>query len=30
MINTRTDLALESKEIYKAKNNQEADGVILE
>lgn len=30
MINTRTDLALESKEIYKEKNNQEADGVILE
>lgn len=30
MINTRTDLALESKEMYKEKNNQEADGVILE
>lgn len=30
MINTRTDLALESKEIYKEKNNKEADGVILE
>ncbi|MGM9979198.1 MAG: GPR endopeptidase [Clostridium sp.] len=30
MINTRTDLALESKEMYKEKNNKEADGVILE
>ncbi|MDY4079415.1 MAG: GPR endopeptidase [Clostridium sp.] len=30
MINTRTDLALECKEMYKEKNNKEADGVILE
>ena len=30
MINTRNDLALESKEMYKEKNNKEADGVILE
>ena len=30
MINTRTDLALECKEMYKEKNKKEADGVILE
>ena len=30
MLNVRTDLALESREMYKEKNNKEADGVILE
>ena len=30
MINVRTDLALESREMYKENNNKEADGVILE
>lgn len=30
MVNVRTDLALESREMYKESNNKEADGVILE
>lgn len=30
MINVRTDLALESREFYKERNNRDADGVILE
>lgn len=30
MINVRTDLAIESREIYKEENKEEADGVLIE
>ena len=30
MINVRTDLAMEAREIYKEENKKEADGVIVE
>lgn len=30
MFNVRTDLALESREIYKQRNNRDADGVVVE
>lgn len=30
MFNVRTDLALESREMYKQKNNRDADGVVVE
>ena len=29
MINVRTDLALEAKQLYKEENKKDADGVIV-